>query len=61
MISADAEAVNSCVLPFVREPLCSTPTLTRTVMTTTMIMTMITTMAITITQPTSVVSVSRRS
>jgi len=57
MISADAEAVNSCVLPFVRKPLCSTPNLTRTVMTTTKIMTT----AITITQPTSVVSVSRRS
>ena len=56
MIPADGEWVNSRVLPFAREQLCSIPTLTRTI-TTIMDMAMITrTAIITAIRPTSAVS-----
>ena len=59
MIPADGEWVNSRVLPFAREPLCSIPTLTRTITITIMAMAMSTlTTIIMATRPTSAASAS---
>jgi len=59
MISADGEWVNSHVLPFVREQLCSIPTLTRTIMTVTATAMITPTAIIMATRPTSAASGSQ--